>query len=1232
MVVAIHLNVHRSEAFMRPSTQRLLAVSLTLLLVPAVAWSDDPPTAPSYAKQVKPFLAKYCVECHNHDDADGGFVVETHELLGKGGERGVTIVAGKPDESRLVLQLEGKAKPKMPPKAANQPKPEEIALVRAWVAAGAKDDSAAAGAAGAKVALPVIKPRGNVAPRVTAMAFTPDGKIFVAAAYRDLMLVNPVEGTYYAKTAIAADPITAVALSRDGKRLAVATGASGQHAEIHIVAMPAQPAPVELKPERSFRAHADMIHAIDFSPDGKLLATCGYDKLVKLWSVDTGTEAATFKDHSDAVYGVSFSRDGKLLASCAADRAVKVWDVATGKRLYTLSEPTDWVYAVAWSPDGRLLAAAGVDKSIRVWEANAASGKIVHSTFAHDAAITRLVYSADSKTLFSLSEDRTVKAWDAAQMIERHHTDKLPETPLALAVSADGRQLAVGRYDGIVDFFDAASGKKLREPLAVATSKPAPKPEPPVLASIAPRGAERGKTVRLVLDGKHLAAANEFVVTGTPTAGAIVAKLVQDDETAMNPNRARADVTIPADAVPGVVRVSVKSPGGQTAELPFAITPFPEIAETGANEAQATAPKITLPATVVGALDRAGDTDYFRFDAAAGQQLGVEVVASAIGSKLEPVLTLTDSSSRVLAETTGTLLGHTIEQAGTYVLRVRDADYRGSGEMFYRLNVGPVPIITDVFPLGVARGVEVDVEVRGVNLGVVRSVKIKAAENAAADSRVDVPVKLPTPPAGAQSAPYGAPLNSKNLVVGEFAEVIESAANDDVAGANAVPTPATANGRIERPGDVDVFRFTAKKGQRLIIDVNARRIGSLLDSFVEILDGTGKPLPRATLRSTAKTYTVFRDHESAAPGIRIEDWREFAVNDHVMIGNQLLRILALPKNPDDDCQFFQLRGQRIGFLDTTPAAVSVGTPMYKVSLHPPGTNFPPNGMPLITIPFANDDGGPQYGKDSRLFFDPPADGEYLARISDVRGQGSSSHAYRLAIRPPKPSFTANFDSKSPAVWKGGAVPIGITCERFDGFEGAIDVKLDNLPPGFSAPATTIPPGENATSLAFFAAPDAAAPPADAPKLKLVASANIDGQPLLREVAGSLPSVVEPGDIVTTVEQTEVTIQPGREAKLTVRVERRNDFKGRIPIEVRGLPHGTRVLDIGLNGILITERETSRVITLYSEPWAQATDHPFVVLAKREGKNTEHAASSILLRVVPAATVATAPGSAAAPSK
>ena len=57
-----------------------------------------------------------------------------------------------------------------------------------------------------------------------------------------------------------------------------------------------------------------------------------------------------------------------------------------------------------------------------------------------------------------------------------------------------------------------------------------------------------------------------------------------------------------------------------------------------------------------------------------------------------------------------------------------------------------------------------------------------------------------------------------------------------------------------------------------------------------------------------------------------------------------------------------------------------------------------------------------------------------------------------------------------------------------------------------------------------------------------------------------------------------------------------------------------MLDIGLNGILITERDTEREVAIYAEPWVPVMDHPFVVLARREGKNTEHAAKSVLLKV------------------
>jgi hypothetical protein len=284
-----------------------------------------------------------------------------------------------------------------------------------------------------------------------------------------------------------------------------------------------------------------------------------------------------------------------------------------------------------------------------------------------------------------------------------------------------------------------------------------------------------------------------------------------------------------------------------------------------------------------------------------------------------------------------------------------------------------------------------------------------------------------------------------------------------------------------------------------------------------------------------------------------------------------------------------------------------------VAIHPPGATFPPNGLPVVTLHYRNDDGGPGFGKDSRLVFDPPADGDYQVRVGDARGQAGPRFAYRLTVRPPRPSFTVSFSPTAPAVSKGGALPIKVNATRTDEYAGPIEVRLENLPPGLHAPATTIPAGENSTSFALYAEPTAAVP-AKAPPLKLVARAMIDGKELVREVTGGLPKVIDPGEIVTTTEQSEVTIRPGGEARVTVHVERRNGFKGRIPLEVQGLPHGVHVLDVGLNGILITEGETRRTFVLRAEPWVAPAAHPFVVLARREGKNTEHAAKSVLLKV------------------
>src|SRR5205085_2230789 len=107
----------------------------------------------------------------------------------------------------------------------------------------------------------------------------------------------------------------------------------------------------------ALKGHTDSVLGLAFGHDGKLLASAGYDRSVRIWDAGSGQLKHTLQDHSDSVYAVAFNPDRTLLASAGADRAVKVWDIATAKRLYSLNEATDWVYAVAWHPDGKHLAA-----------------------------------------------------------------------------------------------------------------------------------------------------------------------------------------------------------------------------------------------------------------------------------------------------------------------------------------------------------------------------------------------------------------------------------------------------------------------------------------------------------------------------------------------------------------------------------------------------------------------------------------------------------------------------------------------------------------------------------------------------------------------------------------------------------------------------------------------------------------------------------------------------------
>jgi WD40 repeat protein len=309
--------------------------------------------------------------------------------------------------------------------------------------------------AGVSVAAPPSagKARGTASPR-PCVAFSPDGKTLAAGGYGEVTLIDAGTGRRLAALSGHPAAVTSVAFSPDGKTLAAAGGQPGQGGEIRLWDLAGRTARV------LSGAHDDVIYSVAWSPDGRTLAAGSYDRLLSLWDVASG-DHRLLKDHTDAVYAVAFSPDGTRVASASGDRTVKVWDAASGRRLFTLSEATAELYTVAFHPSGREIAAAGVDKMLRKWSVTPTAGMLARSAFAHDGPILRVVYSRDGGGVFTSSEDRSVKLWDAAALREQKVFEEQPDWALGLAVSPDGSRLAVSRYDGSIAVYDVESGDRV---------------------------------------------------------------------------------------------------------------------------------------------------------------------------------------------------------------------------------------------------------------------------------------------------------------------------------------------------------------------------------------------------------------------------------------------------------------------------------------------------------------------------------------------------------------------------------------------------------------------------------------------------------------------------------------------------------------------------------------------------------------------------------------------------
>jgi hypothetical protein len=716
---------------------------------------------------------------------------------------------------------------------------------------------------------------------------------------------------------------------------------------------------------------------------------------------------------------------------------------------------------------------------------------------------------------------------------------------------------------------------------------------PPTLREVSPRGVPRGATTEISIVGYNLAHASAIYFSEPSVKATItrIKELPDQDDVRLGGNgtpltidlgplpvrnEVTADLEIAPDAPVGPVNFRVLTPLGLSPQGTLSLEPY--YGETADREPNDTPEEVTdftgLPTILVGAISKPGDLDYYKIHARAGQQLVFENNARFLGSALQPIITIYDENQNVIREwredaaRRNSSFAQTFDKEGTYYIRISDYQESGSGNHFYRIMVGPLPIVLSAFPLGIEQGKSAEVTLTGFNLATTK-VEVKGEPN---EGQLDAQLLRP-------AGESGAAFTRVQLAIGTEPEII--------AGSQTVPVPVTINGRLTEP--YHDFRFHARKGQNLVFDVNAARLGSPLDSQLEILDTAGHPVERATIRAIAQNSLQLRDAASTEAGIRLDQQAGYQVGDYFMIGTEIVRVEAMPRGPDDDFVMSNFNGQRITYLDTTSEAHAVDTPAYKVQIHPAGSKFPPNGLPLIHLTYRNDDGGPGYGKDSRLRFTAPSDGDFIVRISDVRKLTGPDFAYRLTIRPPRPDYRLSVSPRNPNVPAGGRIPITVTAFRMDDFDGPIPVSVKDLPPGLHATTGVILQGEKSTTLTLSA--DRNASLAGAVPLRVV---DEKGREANSEDRLKLIAVMPHADVDVTAETREVILEPGARATISVAVSRNNGFAGRVPLVVRNLPKTVLVTDVGLNGVLVNEGETKRTFTLQALPNAEPVDQVIYV--------------------------------------
>jgi WD40 repeat protein len=403
-------------------------------------------------------------------------VLDSFDNFKKGGRHGSPFVSGRADESLVVKFLRGELEPRMP-MGMTPLAPAEIDLFRQWILEGAKDDSGGVD----PDPIPSEPPTYQASPVITALCYSPDGKIIAVSGYHEVVLRSADTGEMIGRLVGRSERIHSLVFAPDGRTMAAVGGSPARFGEVQFWDIAGR------KLIRAVKVGTDTLFGAAFSPDGKYLSFGCSDKTIRIIDVSAGTEIRKMENHSDWVFGTLFSVDGTRLVSVSRDHFLKLSDVATGafiENLNLLTKATfggqGELYCLARHPKSDVVVAAGDDRTPRMYTINrpramkidddscllrefeVQSGPVQAISFSPDGSLVAVGGMGAEINVYRSDNGENVAAL-------RGHQGGI----YTISFHPDGAKLASAGFDGEVRIYDIKAQNLLKAYIPVPVASPA---------------------------------------------------------------------------------------------------------------------------------------------------------------------------------------------------------------------------------------------------------------------------------------------------------------------------------------------------------------------------------------------------------------------------------------------------------------------------------------------------------------------------------------------------------------------------------------------------------------------------------------------------------------------------------------------------------------------------------------------------------------------------------------